>query len=82
QDRVCFPSQAERATARFPGARLEWLDRCGHFPQWDRPEAAVRLILAATGDAATGDAATGDAATGTTEARGVQSPAAGPDSAA
>ena len=77
QDRVCFPSQAERATARFPGARLEWLDRCGHFPQWDRPEAAVRLILAATGDAATGDAATG-----TTEARGVQSPAAGPDSAA
>ena len=72
QDRVCLPSQAERATARFPGARLEWLDRCGHFPQWDRPEEAVRLILAATGDAATG----------TTEARGVQSPAAGPDSAA
>ncbi|OZC01250.1 alpha/beta fold hydrolase, partial [Rubricoccus marinus] len=72
QDRVCFPSQAERATARFPGARLEWLDRCGHFPQWDRPEEAVRLILAATGNAATG----------TSEARGVQSPAAGPDSAA
>jgi len=32
----------------FPDARFEWLDHCGHFPYWDRPQATVRAILAAT----------------------------------
>jgi pimeloyl-ACP methyl ester carboxylesterase len=49
QDRVCFPSQAEEAARLFPGARLHWFDGCGHFPQWDVPEEATRLILDSTG---------------------------------
>ena len=48
QDRVCLPRQAARAAARFPDARLHWLDDCGHFPHWDQPEATVRLILDGT----------------------------------
>lgn len=48
QDRVCFPSQARRATAAFPDAALYWFDRCGHFPHWDQPAETVALILAAT----------------------------------
>ena len=48
QDRVCLPRQAARATARFPDARLHWLDDCGHFPHWDQPAATTRLILDAT----------------------------------
>jgi pimeloyl-ACP methyl ester carboxylesterase len=51
QDRVCLPRQAARAMARFPGARLHWVDDCGHFPQWDAPRETVRLILDNTGRA-------------------------------
>lgn len=47
-DRVCLPSQAPRATALFPDARLVWFDRSGHFPQWDEADATARLILEAT----------------------------------
>ncbi|WP_375418681.1 alpha/beta fold hydrolase [uncultured Hymenobacter sp.] len=47
QDRVCLPRQAERARAKFPDARLYWFENCGHFPQWDQPAEATRLILAA-----------------------------------
>jgi pimeloyl-ACP methyl ester carboxylesterase len=49
QDRLTTPSQAHTAQARFPGSRLEWLDRCGHLPHWDRPQETARLVLAATG---------------------------------
>jgi pimeloyl-ACP methyl ester carboxylesterase len=48
-DLVTLARQAPRAARRFPGARLELLERCGHFPHWDRPEETVRLILGATG---------------------------------
>lgn len=44
-DRLCFPSQAQRAQEAFPDARVIWFDRSGHFPMWEEPEAAVRLIL-------------------------------------
>jgi pimeloyl-ACP methyl ester carboxylesterase len=44
-DKVCFPAQAKRALALFPDARLHWFERCGHFPHWDAPQEAVRLIL-------------------------------------
>lgn len=44
-DRLCFPSQAQRAQAAFPEARLVWFDHSGHFPMWEEPEKAVRLIL-------------------------------------
>jgi pimeloyl-ACP methyl ester carboxylesterase len=47
-DRVCFPSQARRAMALFPDARLHWFERCGHFPHWDAPQETVRLILDAS----------------------------------
>lgn len=48
QDRVVTPSQAARATERFPGAELHWFDACGHFPMWDRPEETVDLVLSRT----------------------------------
>ncbi len=50
QDRVCFPSQAPRAMAKFPDARLHWFEECGHFPHWDQPAETVRLILEATAE--------------------------------
>lgn len=48
RDRVTLARQAHRAVARFPDAKLHWLERCGHFPHWDRPEETVRLILDTT----------------------------------
>ena len=48
KDRVCFPSQAKRALELFPDARLYWFENSGHFPQWDVPREATRLILAST----------------------------------
>ncbi|MBD8505758.1 alpha/beta fold hydrolase [Hoyosella sp. G463] len=48
-DRVTLPRQAKRAQDLFPGAELHWFDDCGHFPHWDQPEEAARLILDATG---------------------------------
>jgi len=48
RDRVCFPRQARRALAAFPDARLHWFNHCGHFPHWDVPGEAARVILAAT----------------------------------
>lgn len=49
QDRITLPSQSEKALRLFPGARLHWFESCGHFPHWDKPEEATRLILDATG---------------------------------
>jgi pimeloyl-ACP methyl ester carboxylesterase len=48
RDLVTLPRQARRAAAAFPDAVLHWFPRCGHFPQWDAPEAAIRLILDST----------------------------------
>lgn len=47
-DYICFRNQAKRAIKLFPKSRLVWLDHCGHFPQWDRPADAVKIILEAT----------------------------------
>ena len=47
-DRLCFPQQAKRACAAFPSARMHWFERSGHFPMWDQPEEAVKVILEAT----------------------------------
>lgn len=49
RDRVCIPRQAQRAAERFPDARVQWFEHCGHFPQWDAPEETIRVILEATG---------------------------------
>ncbi len=48
RDRVCLPGQAQRALALFPDARLHWFSHCGHFPQWDKPQETVKLILDST----------------------------------
>ncbi len=48
QDKVCFPTQADRAMALFPHASLVWFDHCGHFPHWDRPAETIDCILRAT----------------------------------
>lgn len=51
RDLVTLPSQAERASRLFPDARLHWFEACGHFPHWDQPEQATRVILEATAEA-------------------------------
>lgn len=48
RDLVTVPRQAARATQLFPDAVLHWFERCGHFPQWDAPDEAARLILDGT----------------------------------
>lgn len=48
RDLVTVPKQADRATHLFPDASLHWFERCGHFPQWDVPHEATRLILDST----------------------------------
>jgi pimeloyl-ACP methyl ester carboxylesterase len=48
-DGVTLPRQAARAQAAIPDAEVHWFDKCGHFPQWDAPQEAVDLVLAATG---------------------------------
>lgn len=45
RDLVTVPRQADRAAHLFPDASLHWFERCGHFPQWDVPREATRLIL-------------------------------------
>jgi pimeloyl-ACP methyl ester carboxylesterase len=49
RDRVTLPRQAPRAAAAFPHATVRWFERCGHFPTWDQPIEAARVILDATG---------------------------------
>ena len=48
RDWVCFPTQAKRAQSRFPDAHLQWFEHSGHFPYWDMPAEASRLILETT----------------------------------
>ena len=50
-DRLCFPSQAERAQRAFPGSTLVWFEQSGHFPMWEEPDKTVKLILESTGHA-------------------------------
>lgn len=45
RDLVTVPRQASRAAELFPDAVLHWFEGCGHFPQWDAPDEATRLIL-------------------------------------
>ena len=48
RDLVTLPRQAARAVELYPDAVLHWFERCGHFPQWDAPLEATRLILDST----------------------------------
>ena len=47
-DRLTLPSQARRALAAFPGARLHRFAHSGHFPMFDSPDETVRVVLDAT----------------------------------
>lgn len=48
RDRVTVLPQAARAGARFPGAHLRLVERCGHYPQWDDPRGTLDLVLSRT----------------------------------
>jgi pimeloyl-ACP methyl ester carboxylesterase/acyl carrier protein len=44
EDRIIPPAAVSAAAARVPGARVEWLARCGHFPPAEQPEELVYYI--------------------------------------
>lgn len=46
QDIVTPPEVAEQFREGIAGARLEWIDRCGHAPQIEQPDALARHIAA------------------------------------
>lgn len=48
QDRVTLPSQPNAPPRYFPTPASSGSTIVGHFPYWDRPQATVRAILAAT----------------------------------
>lgn len=52
-DKLCNPTQAARAIAAFPKAKLHWFENSGHFPMWDEPDETAELILRATGRTST-----------------------------
>ena len=43
-----YPKRTGQARAKFPDACLHWFEDDGHFPQWNVPAEANRLILAVT----------------------------------
>jgi len=49
RDGLCLPGQATVAVQAVPDAVLHWLDRSGHLPPWDEPEATTDLLLRVTG---------------------------------
>jgi pimeloyl-ACP methyl ester carboxylesterase len=48
RDRLLVPAQARRAQAALPHARHVPLDRCGHLPMSDDPDAVAELLLVAS----------------------------------
>lgn len=44
-DEITPPDVAEQFAARLPNARLHFLDRCGHAPMLERPDAFNDLVL-------------------------------------
>jgi pimeloyl-ACP methyl ester carboxylesterase len=46
-ERLLIPRtrQARRSVERVPGAKLVWLERCGHVPMWDDPPQVADAIL-------------------------------------
>lgn len=52
RDRVLRPSQAREAARRIPSARCVTLERCGHVPTWDDPDAVAAVLLAGSAGAA------------------------------
>ena len=48
RDLVTPPGTSRLAGERFPDARIEVWDACGHFPHWDQPQRTLTTVLAAT----------------------------------
>jgi len=44
RDQIIPPTAVEAAARRVPGARLEWLARCGHFPPVEQSEELLYVI--------------------------------------
>lgn len=45
------PGTVSKSTAKPGSPRLHWFEHSGHFPHWDVPDEAARLILDRTGGA-------------------------------
>ena len=45
RDPVAVPAIAERLAAEIPGARLQWLDGVGHYPQLEDPDRVAARLL-------------------------------------
>lgn len=46
QDRVFPPAYAHRAAAVLPRSTLRLIDRCGHYPHWEQPDAFAAAVEA------------------------------------
>ncbi|MDJ0591387.1 MAG: alpha/beta fold hydrolase [Pleurocapsa sp. MO_226.B13] len=44
EDQIIPPAAVTAAASRIPGATIEWLARCGHFPPTEQPEELLYLI--------------------------------------
>ena len=44
EDQIIPPAAVTAAARRIPGATVEWLARCGHFPPAEQPEELLYLI--------------------------------------
>jgi pimeloyl-ACP methyl ester carboxylesterase len=44
QDRVFPPAYAQRAAAILPHSTLCLIDRCGHYPHWEQPDAFAAAV--------------------------------------
>ena len=45
RDPVAVPDIARLLAAEIPGARLQWLDGLGHYPQLENPDATASALL-------------------------------------
>ncbi|MFU8878572.1 MAG: alpha/beta fold hydrolase [Wenzhouxiangellaceae bacterium] len=44
KDPVAVPAIGQRLADTIPGARLEWLEACGHFPMLEQPEEFAAIV--------------------------------------
>jgi pimeloyl-ACP methyl ester carboxylesterase len=44
QDQIIPPECGELYRRAIPGATLELIEQCGHWPQFERPQALARLV--------------------------------------
>ena len=52
QDRIFPTGQAARAAALLPRSELQLIDACGHYPQWEQPNAFAAAVERFLGTAA------------------------------